>query len=363
MPLNKYLNSFIFYFFIVSLLSACFDGRPSTDSNQQNPTPQPGPTSGGGSGSGSGSGSGTTTSNVFSFGASSYNVVEGNTVTITINRSVSSGTASIVYGTHSMTAVHPTDYTGYNSRVLSFAPGEASKTVTVQTVDDTVVENQELFQLVLSTPSTGYTLAASAVDINVIDNDSTSTTPPPPPGNTPPTISGQPATSIAVNSAYNFTPVASDADGDTLSFSISNKPSWLMFDPATGSLTGTPASTDTGVTNNIQISVFDGTDTTPLPSFNLTVFTNVSPSQVTVSLNWNAGSSGGSAVSGYYVHYGTKSGSLSQSIDVGNVTNVQLSGDQFGFTQPGIYYFQVTAYDAGLIQSLPTAEIPVNIQP
>ncbi len=42
--------------------------------------------------------------------------------------------------------------------------------------------------------------------------------------------------------AYTFHPSASDADGNTLSFQISNRPTWASFNPTSGSLTGTPAS-------------------------------------------------------------------------------------------------------------------------
>ena len=64
--------------------------------------------------------------------------------------------------------------------------------------------------------------------------------------NTPPTISGTPPTSATVGTAYTFTPAASDADGDTLTFSITNKPSWATFSSSTGRLQGTPASGDVG---------------------------------------------------------------------------------------------------------------------
>ncbi|MGB5739561.1 MAG: putative Ig domain-containing protein [Woeseia sp.] len=53
-------------------------------------------------------------------------------------------------------------------------------------------------------------------------------------GNTPPTITGTPAVEARVGQAYSFRPAAADADGDALSFSISNRPSWALFDTATG---------------------------------------------------------------------------------------------------------------------------------
>ncbi|ADD67395.1 Ig family protein [Denitrovibrio acetiphilus DSM 12809] len=76
--------------------------------------------------------------------------------------------------------------------------------------------------------------------------------------NSVPTISGTPETTLAEGAAYSFTPTANDADGDTLTFSIENIPSWASFDTATGALTGTPSSSDAGTYSSIQISVVDG---------------------------------------------------------------------------------------------------------
>ncbi len=96
--------------------------------------------------------------------------------------------------------------------------------------------------------------------------------------NDAPTISGTPASTIAQNAAYNFTPTAGDIDGDTLLFSITNKPAWAGFDAATGALTGTPSNSDVDTTMGIVISVDDQqgqpNSTASLPAFDLTV-TNV----------------------------------------------------------------------------------------
>ncbi|UXI03214.1 Ig-like domain-containing protein [Photobacterium sp. TY1-4] len=87
-----------------------------------------------------------------------------------------------------------------------------------------------------------------------------------------PTISGTPSTAVDEDTAYQFVPVVSDNDSaDTLRFSIANKPSWASFDQATGMLSGTPGNGDVGITNNIVISVSDGTEKASLPGFSLTV--------------------------------------------------------------------------------------------
>jgi hypothetical protein len=93
----------------------------------------------------------------------------------------------------------------------------------------------------------------------------------PPALNTPPTITGTPATTADVGVAYDFTPTALDADGDKLTFSISNRPVWMTFNTTTGRLRGTPATGNVGTYSNIQISVNDGTATTLLPVFAIQV--------------------------------------------------------------------------------------------
>ena len=47
--------------------------------------------------------------------------------------------------------------------------------------------------------------------------------------NQPPVISGSPATSVTIGQAYNFTPTASDPEGQPLTFSIANRPAWASF--------------------------------------------------------------------------------------------------------------------------------------
>jgi len=89
--------------------------------------------------------------------------------------------------------------------------------------------------------------------------------------NKAPTISGTPATSARVGTAYSFTPTASDANGDRLTFSIYNKPTWATFSTSTGRLSGTPSSSHIRTYSYIRIRVSDGKVTTSLPTFSITV--------------------------------------------------------------------------------------------
>lgn len=90
--------------------------------------------------------------------------------------------------------------------------------------------------------------------------------------NAAPKIWGQPATTATRGVLYSFKPGASDANGDTLTFSISNKPGWMTFSKSTGRLSGTPGSYQVGKTwSNIVIKVSDGKATKSLPAFSIKV--------------------------------------------------------------------------------------------
>jgi hypothetical protein len=87
--------------------------------------------------------------------------------------------------------------------------------------------------------------------------------------NQPPTISGTPSTTGKVGVAYSFQPSATDPEGRTLTFAVSNRPGWASFSRSTGRLSGTP--TVTGTFSNIRISVSDGRKSKSLPAFTITV--------------------------------------------------------------------------------------------
>lgn len=89
--------------------------------------------------------------------------------------------------------------------------------------------------------------------------------------NRPPTITGTPPASVISGTAYSFQPTASDPDGNPLTFSITNKPSWATFSTTTGRLQGTPTSSNVGTFSNIVIRVSDGQATAQLPAFSIVV--------------------------------------------------------------------------------------------
>jgi len=116
--------------------------------------------------------------------------------------------------------------------------------------------------------------------------------------NQPPTLSGIPSSNATQNSAYAFSPLASDLENGTLTFSIVNKPSWASFSSINGALTGTPGSSHVGTYSNIMISVSDGITTTDLSPFSITVSAEATNQSANI-LNFvtTAASSSGSLIS------------------------------------------------------------------
>jgi len=163
------------------------------------------------------------------------------------------------------------------------------------------------------------------------------------PANPPPTISGAPATSANAGTAYSFTPTASDPNGNALTFSIQNPPSWASFNTQSGNLSGTPGSGDAGTYSNIIISVSDGTSTASLAAFSIIV-TQVANGSATVSWSAPTQNTDGSALTnlaGFNIYYGTSASNLNQSVQI---ANPGLTTYALGNLAPGAWYFAVNAY-------------------
>jgi len=144
-------------------------------------------------------------------------------------------------------------------------------------------------------------------------------TPPTTTANQAPTINGTPTGQVLVGAAYSFQPTAADAENNSLTFSITGKPSWATFSTSTGLLTGTPGAGDVGQSANIVISVTDGTTQTSLAAFKVTV---VAVALGSATLSWNAPTQNtdGSALtdlSGYKIYWGTTQSNLTNSATVG----------------------------------------------
>lgn len=103
-----------------------------------------------------------------------------------------------------------------------------------------------------------------------------------------PTIYGAPHTSVIAGDAYSFSPSASDGDGDPMTFSIINMPSWASFNSSTGILFGNPDSSDMGIYENILISVSDGNASAYLTPFSISVDSTYEtpPNGADISINY-----------------------------------------------------------------------------
>ena len=168
--------------------------------------------------------------------------------------------------------------------------------------------------------------------------------------NRSPVISGTPGASATVGQPYSFTPTASDPDGQALTFSIANRPSWANFNPSTGRLSGTPAAADAGSYAGIVISVTDGTATVSLPSFTLTV-QQIQTGSATI--RWtpptsNTDNSPLTNLRGYRIYYGTSSTNLNQ---VFEIANAGVTSGVVENLAPGTWYFAVKAYNTSNVES------------
>jgi len=159
--------------------------------------------------------------------------------------------------------------------------------------------------------------------------------------NRAPVITGTPVTSAKAGQPYSFKATAQDADGDPLTFSIQNKPSWATFDASNGTLYGTPTSANVATFANIVISANDGKASASLPSFAITV---AAASTGSITVSWvpptqNMDGTPVTGLSGFRVFYGTASRQYAQSLLVSSpsLRSVVVEGLSPGTT----WYFGV----------------------
>ena len=169
--------------------------------------------------------------------------------------------------------------------------------------------------------------------------------------NRPPTITGTPVTSARAGQPYSFRPTAQDADGDPLTFSITNKPAWATFDASTGTLYGTPTSANVATFANIVISASDGKASASLPAFAITVTAALTGS---ITVSWvpptqNTDGTPVTGLAGFRVFYGTASRQYGQSVLVSgpSLRSVVVEGLSPGTT----WYFGVKSVTSTGVES------------
>ena len=162
---------------------------------------------------------------------------------------------------------------GINDKKPPWANFVPSTGALTGTPDNSAVGSYEDIVISVSDGTESMSLASFAIEV-------TNT-------NDAPIISGTPDTTVAEDTAYSFTPIATDVDiGYAHTFIINDKkPPWANFVPSTGALTGTPDNSAVGSYEDIVISVSDGTESVSLASFAIEVTnTNDAPEgEVTIS--------------------------------------------------------------------------------
>jgi hypothetical protein len=186
------------------------------------------------------------------------------------------------------------------------------------------------------------------------------TSAPPTSSNSKPSISGTPPTSILEGEAYDFRPSATDPDGDRLTFSVSNKPTWASFDSTTGRLYGTPGAGTSGSYGNIVISVSDGTAQASLSGYTLTV-QQIGTGSATLSWNPPTQNTDGSALTdlaGYKIYYGKSSTNLDKIVTIASAGITRYVVENL---TSATWYFSMTSYNSTGVESSQSTAVSKTI--
>jgi hypothetical protein len=177
----------------------------------------------------------------------------------------------------------------------------------------------------------------------------------------PPSISGKPNKAAVIDAMYAFQPVASDPDGDSLSFSIVNKPLWARFDSTSGRLQGRPTMSDLGECAPIELTVTDGNSIVGLEPFTITVEA-AGPSSYT--LDWippteNVDDSPLTDLAGYKIYYGTSPGKYTESIRINSPGQTSYTIQNL---TPGTYYLVMTSLSRRGLESGHSSQLEFHPQ-
>ena len=171
--------------------------------------------------------------------------------------------------------------------------------------------------------------------------------------------------------AGTFKAVASDPEGNRLTFGARNLPAWLGLNSANGILTGTPTAAQVGAYADITISVTDGTSTVSLPPFTIivtapavtgsatsgggatTTGAGTTTGTGTATLSWlkptqNADGTALTDLAGFIVKYGNSATALDRHIAVNDPAMTRYTVTNLG---SGTWYFTVVSYTVAGVES------------
>jgi hypothetical protein len=181
--------------------------------------------------------------------------------------------------------------------------------------------------------------------------------------NRAPTITTASPATAHVGETYNYQPVATDPDGDTLRFTANNLPPWASMDPNTGRITGTPGENDLGEYESITVVVADASGQTESDAFTITVITGGAGGAGVASLQWETPPSKVDGtplddLAGYRILYGRTADELDRSILISNPSTTSY---EFSTLDSGIWYFAVVAVNAGGLEGPATTPAQKSI--
>ncbi|HSL55717.1 MAG TPA: galactose oxidase-like domain-containing protein [Pyrinomonadaceae bacterium] len=110
------------------------------------------------------------------FSTASSRTGEGGPALLFVSRTNgNAGTVTVAYSTANGNATPGSDYTAVTNAVLTFANGEVTKSIRLNIINDPAVEDDENFQVTLSSPTGGATLGSpSQTNVTIVDDDTPS---------------------------------------------------------------------------------------------------------------------------------------------------------------------------------------------
>jgi len=119
------------------------------------------------------------------------------------------------------------------------------------TITENIYQNPGMYEIVLS----------GTDDISSKDSHSLILDVRPLGTNSPPVINSNPVTNVDELQPYSYQIQATDPEGDTLAYNLTQAPNWLSIDSSTGLVSGTAPSVDSDTDYPITIQVSDGSNT------------------------------------------------------------------------------------------------------